>query len=83
MNGKESSDTKEYLINIFSRLEDKIKSYDYDKRNNSIGKQLGLFYDFKDIILEINSNRILFPDFCMQIKISPRDVCNERSHQVV
>jgi hypothetical protein len=77
MNYKESAFTKEHFIDTPSRLEKNIKSCNYDKRNNSIGKQLDLFYDFNDIILEINSNRILFPDFSMQLKISPRVGWNE------
>jgi hypothetical protein len=69
---------KEQFIDILSRLQKEIKSCNQDKSNKSIGKQLGLFQDFKDLILEINSNRILFPDFYIQLKISPRNGWNGR-----
>ena len=64
--------TNEYVINMLAKIENKITFFNYDKSKNSIGKQLDLFQDFKDIVLEINSNKILFPDFYIQLKISPR-----------
>lgn len=77
-NNRESAYTKEYIRNIISRLEKRIHSFDFEQRNDSIGKQLGLFEDFNDVVLEINSDTILFPDFFMQLKISPRKGWNGR-----
>lgn len=78
MNYNESIYTIEHLINILSIIEKKITLFYHNESNNSIGKQLGLFQDFKDLILEINLDKILFPDFSLQLKISPRDNWNGR-----
>lgn len=78
MNNQESEFTKEQFIDILSSLQKEIKSCNYDKSNNSKGKQLGLFQHFNDLVTEINSNRILFPDFYIQLKISPRYGWNGR-----
>ena len=78
MNNQESEFTKEQFIDILSILQKEIKSFNDDKSNKSIGKQLGLFQNFNDLVLENNSNRILFPDFSMQLKLLPRDGWNGR-----
>jgi hypothetical protein len=78
MNNQESEFTKEQFIDILSILQKEIKSFNDDKSNKSIGKQLGVFQNFNDLVTEINSNRILFPEFYIQLKIFLRNGWNGR-----
>jgi hypothetical protein len=75
MKSRSSFNNKDLLDKLFS-FEETITNLDLNKKL-STDKQLRIFQDLQDIILEINRSRIL-EEYFIRLEISPRHRWNDR-----